>query len=473
MIWVGTDDGNVQTTADGGKNWTNLTKNFRNISADSSVSHVEPSRFDANTAYVGFDRHKFDDYKPYVFKTTDGGKNFTNISGNLPANAYVHVVREDPKNLNLLYAGTELGLYASYDGGGNWMELNLKNLPRVAVHDIIVHPRDNDLILGTHGRSIYVFDDAAPIQQMNPNILQNDAFLFEMRPAYRFATRMTRYGIGDKAFRGQNSPNGAIVTYYLKDKPDEKMPVKMQVFDAADKMVVEYKNLPKEKGLTRTVWNLSQEGARLRRPPTPEQLEFAGPPRGPQVLPGTYTVKLFVGDKMQAERKVEVRVDPTVQVSDADLRMQYEMAMRLRDMVSVMNDGLRFLDSAKQQTEQIETVAKDRLAEVPADLTKALADYKKRVNDLLGELATAPEDGIRAPSRFSDQLSGLYFTISSGNFAPTATMRENYEMLQKEFPGKIALINRFIAEDTTRINQTLQKYGLSTIVAGKNIEAPM
>ncbi len=472
LIWAGTDDGNVQTSADGGKNWTSLTKNFRNLPADSSVSHVEPSRFDTNTAYVAFDRHKLDDYKPYIFKTTDGGKNFTNISSKLPANAYIHVVREDPKNSNLLYAGTELGLYASYDGGGNWMELNLKNLPRVAVHDIIVHPRDNDLILGTHGRSLYVFDDAAPIQQMNSNILQNDAFLFEMRPAYRFATRMTRYGIGDKAFRGQNSPNGAIVTYYLKDKPDEKTPVKMQVFDAAGKMVVDYKNLPKEKGLTRTVWNLSQEGALLRRPPTPEQLEFAGPPRGPQVLPGTYTVKLFVGDKIQAERKVEVRVDPTVQVSDADLRMQYEMAMRLRDMVSVMNGGLRFLDSTKQQTEQIETVAKDRLAEVPPNLTKALADYKKRVDDLLDELATTPEDGIRAPARFSDQLSNLYFTISGGNSAPTATMRENYEMLQKEFPGKIALINRFIAEDTTRINQTLQKYGLSTIVVGKNIEAP-
>jgi hypothetical protein len=472
LIWVGTDDGNVQTTADGGKNWTSLTKNFRNLPADSSVSHVEPSRFHTNTAYVGFDRHKFDDYKPYVFKTTDGGKNFTNISGNLPANAYVHVVREDPKNLNLLYAGTELGLYASYDGGRNWMELNLKNLPRVAVHDIIVHPRDNDLILGTHGRSLYVFDDAAPIQQMNSNILQNNAFLFEMRPAYRFTTRMTRYGIGDKAFRGQNSPNGAIVTYYLKDKPDEKTPVKMQVFDAAGKMVVENKNLPKEKGINRTVWNLSQEGARLRRPPTPEQLEFAGPPRGPQVLPGTYTVKLFVGDKIQAERKVEVRVDQTVQVTDADLRMQYEMAMRLRDRVSVMNDGLRFLDSAKQQTEQIETVAKDRLTEVPPDLTKALAEYKKRINDLLNDLATTPEDGIRAPARFSDQLSNLYSTISSGNSAPTATMRENSEMLQKEFPGKIALINRFIAEDTARVNQTLQKYGLSTIVAGKNIEAP-
>ncbi len=472
MIWAGTDDGNVQMTTDGGKIWTLLNKNFKNLPADSAVSHVEPSRTNANTAYVAFDRHKLDDYKPYVFKTTDGGKSFSNISGNLPEKSYVHVVRDDPKNTNLLYAGTELGLYASWDGGKNWMELNMKNFPRVAVHDILVHPRDNDLILATHGRSLWVFDDATVIQQMNSNILQTAGHLFEMRPAYRYRTMMTRYGVGDKIFRGQNPPNGAIVTYFLKDKTDEKTPVKMQIFDATGKMVVEYKNLSKEKGINRAVWNLSQEGARLRRPPSAEQLEFAGPPRGPQVLPGTYTVKLFVGDKMLGERRTEVRVDPTVQISSADLQTQYDLAMKLRDMNSSMNDGLRFLDSAKTQIEQIETVAKDRLTELPADLTKAIADYKKRTNDFLAEIATNPEDGIRAPSRFSDQLSGLYFTISGGNSAPTATMKENYELLQKEFPNKIAAINKFIAEDTAKVNQTLQKYGLAMIVVGKNIEPP-
>ena len=246
----------------------------------------------------------------------------------------------------------------------------------------------------------------------------------------------------------------------------------MQVFDSANKMIVEQKNLSKEKGINRTMWNLSQEGARLRRPPTAEQLEFGGPPRGPQVLPGTYTVKIFAGDKLIGERRVEVRVDPTVQVTTAELQTQYDLAMKLRDLVSVMNDGLRQLDSVKTQTEQIETVAKDRLTEVPADLTKAFADYKKRTNDLLSELATNQEDGIRAPSRFADQLSGLYFTISGGNSAPTATMKENYEMLRKEFPNKIALISKFISEDTARFNQTLQKYNLSTIIPGKEVEPP-
>ena len=201
MIWVGTDDGNLQITSDGGKVWTNIGRNIANVPADSSVSHIEMSSSGAGTAYVALDRHKFDDYKPYVFKTTDGGKSFSNISGNLPEKAYVHVVREDPKNTGLLYAGTEIGLYASYDGGKNWMELNLKNLPRVAVHDIIIHPRDNDIILGTHGRSIWVFDDATAIQKLNSSVMQQAAVLFESRPAYRFATRMTRYGIGPTGCR--------------------------------------------------------------------------------------------------------------------------------------------------------------------------------------------------------------------------------------------------------------------------------
>ena len=471
-IWAGTDDGNLQITSDGGKNWTNIIKNFKNVPADSSVSHIELSRTNLNTAYVAFDRHKFDDYKPYVFKTSDGGQSFTNISGNLPENAYVHVVTEDPKNPGLLYAGTETGLYASYDSGKNWMELNLKNLPRVAVHDILIHPRDNDLILATHGRSLWVFDDATPIQQLNAKTLQETAFLFDVRPAYRFATRMTRYGIGDKPFRGQNPPKGALITYFLKDKPDDKTPVKMQIFDAANKMIVEIKNLPKEKGLNRTAWNLSYEGPRLRRPPTPEQLEFQGPPAGPQVLPGTYTVKLFVGGKIQAENKVEVRVDPTVQVSNSDLQAQFDLAMKLRDLLSVTNDGLHQLDSLKLQTDQIEQIAKDRLTEVPADLTKAITDYKKLLTDLIAQLATNPEDGIRAPGRFSNQLSGLYSTISDGNSAPTPTMKDNYEFLRKDFPGQIDKINKFVSNETSDFNKVLQKHGLSPIVTGKNIELP-
>jgi photosystem II stability/assembly factor-like uncharacterized protein len=470
VIWSGSDDGVLQMTTDGGKNWTNISKNVSGIPADSSVSHIELSRVNASTAYVSYDRHKFDDYKPYIFKTTDGGKSFSNISGNLPANAYVWVVREDPKNPNLLYAGTEIGLYASWDNGKNWAELNLKNFPRVAVHDIVIHPRDNDIILATHGRSFWVFDDATAIQKLGAEVMQKEAYLFETRSAYRYATMMTRYGIGDKPFRGQNPPNGALVTYYLKDKLDAKTPVKLQIFDASNKMIGEYKNLTKEKGVNRFVWNISHEGARLRRPLPPEFLEFAGPPRGPQVVPGTYTAKLFVGDKLQGESKIEVRVDPTVNVTPAGLQAQFDLAMKLRDLTSVMNDGLRQLDSLQLQTNQIEAVAKDRLGELPPDLTKAFADYKKNLSTLLGSLATNPEDGSFGMQKYADQLQGLYFGLTGGNAAPTATMKETAEMLGKEFPTRIASINKFVNEDTANFNKVLQKNGLATLVPGKNVE---
>ncbi len=159
----------------------------------------------------------FDDFRPYIFKTTDSGRSWTNISGNLPAKAYVQVVREDPKNTNLLYAGTELGLFASYNGGKDWLPLNLKNLPNVAVHDILVHPRENDLILATHGRSIWIFDDASVIQQMNEQILNSNAYLFSVRPALRYSSRFSRYGVGDKPFTGPN-PAGRRVDYLLPER---------------------------------------------------------------------------------------------------------------------------------------------------------------------------------------------------------------------------------------------------------------
>jgi len=246
VLWAGTDDGNLQTSLDGGKNWTNLIEGVPGVPKFSPVSHVEPSRAAAATAYVSFDRHMFDDFRPYLFKTTDGGRTWANISGNLPASAYVLVVREDPKNPSLVYAGTELGLFASYDGGNQWLSLGLKNLPNVAIHDIVVHPRENDLILATHGRSLWILDDATALQQLNVETLARDAHLFDIRPALRFTTRFTRYGIGDKLFAGANPPYGALVTYHLKEKQDEKATLKLQVFDAAGKLVREIKAPPRE-----------------------------------------------------------------------------------------------------------------------------------------------------------------------------------------------------------------------------------
>lgn len=470
QIWSGSDDGKLFVTNDAGKNWTDVSKNIPNISADSSVSHIEPSRTNANTVYVSFDRHKFDDYKPYVFKSTDGGKSFTNITGNLPANAYVHVVREDTRNPNLLYAGTEIGLFATYDNGKNWISLGLKNFPNVSVHDILIHPRENDLIVATHGRSIWILDDATPIQQMSADLLKSDAQLFDIRHAFRFSSMFTRYGIGDKVFTGPNPPNGALIYYYLKDKPDEKTTIKMQVMDASGKMVAEMKNLPKEKGINRTVWNLSHEGSRLRRPPTEQQMQMFGAPRGPAVVPGTYTVKLFVGDKITLEKKVEVRLDPTVSVQSGDLQAQLDLLLKLRDMQSSMNDALRFFDSVKTQTDQIEKTIKERLDEVPADVKKALDDYKKKADEISNKLAADPDEGLREAGKLADMIGGLYFGISSANTVPTQVQKATFSELQAEYQKAMPEVTKFLNEETQKLNDALKKINAPILMVGKGIE---
>lgn len=472
-IWVGTDDGNLQLTTDGGKNWSNLTKNVAGLPPNSPVSHVEPSSTNANQAYVSFDRHMLDDFKPYVFKTTDGGKSFTNIGGNLPSSAYVHVLKEDPKNTSLLYAGTELGLFATYDGGKNWIELGLKNLPRVAVHDIFIHQRENDLILATHGRGFWILDDATAIQQMTSDIAGKEATLFDVRPAIRFTTRFTRYGIGDKPFTGPNPPSGAIITYFLKEKLDAKTSAKIQILDSTDKVIREIPHIPKEKGFNRVSWDLATEGAKQRRQLTPEQQEQAGrfgfSPRGPSVMPGVYTVKLIIGDKGQ-EKKVQVGVDPAVRVTDVELQSQYDLSIKLQDVISRSNLALRALDNSKEQLQQIQRTIKAQMPEAPKELTSSIANHLKQIDDQVGKLSGRGGDqsgGLRGRSEISEKLSSLFGTIQGVNAAPTQAQKEYFDELQSEFQTKIAEVEKFIHEQLPKVNDTLKKNNAPTVLFGK------
>jgi photosystem II stability/assembly factor-like uncharacterized protein len=470
QIWAGTDDGNLQVTTDGGKTWTNIATNVANLGANSAVSHVEPSHTSAQVAYVAFDRHMLDDFRPYIFRTSDGGKTWQSISGNLPPRAYVQVVREDPKNSNLLYAGTELGLFASYTGGREWVALNLKNLPNVSVHDILVHPRENDLILATHGRSVWIFDDATPLQQMNSQILNSNAYLFPIRSALRFASRFTRYGIGDKVFTGPNPAYGALITYYLKDKVDDKTNFKVQVFDQSGKLVQDLDKPTKEKGVNRVAWNLRFGGAEVRRPPTEEETAFTGPPRGPQVLPGSYVVKLTVGDKTFEER-VEVRLDPSINVPTADIQSQLELAVKLRDMQSAVNNALRYLDSIEEQLKHSQTTMKSLNKEPDKDMMKALEDYVKQVDALEDRLAKRTEGlGLPGKARIADKIGELFFAVDATNAAPTTYQRRYFEELQPEFRDRMTEANKFIADTVAQWNEKLRAWNAPTLATRKPVE---
>jgi photosystem II stability/assembly factor-like uncharacterized protein len=469
QIWVGTDDGNLQLTTDGGRNWTNLTRNIPGLGANSPVSHVEPSRTGASVAYVSFDRHMLDDFRPYIFKTTDGGKTWTNLSANLPPKAYVQIIREDPKNTDLLYAGTEVGLFASYNGGRQWIPLNLKNLPNVSVHDIVIHPRENDLILATHGRSIWIFDDATPIQQLSQQIVDRDLHLFPVRPGLRFASRFTRYGIGDKQFTGPNPPTGALITYYLKEKPDDKTTFKVEVFDRDGKLVQNIQKPSKEKGLNRITWDLRLGGPEVRRLSTDDVNPFGGGPRGPQVLPGVYTVKVTL-DKKTVEERVEVKLDPTVNVSEADLRTAQEMQIKLRDMQSTINIGLRFLDSVKDQLKNTQTITRGLHKEPDKDLTKALEDYIKTVDTLQDRLTSRNEGlGFSGRPQVDDDIGNLFFSLD-GNTGVTLGQRQYFQEFAPVYRNRIEEVNKFIRETVPQWNEKLRTWNAPTLTTWKPLE---
>jgi photosystem II stability/assembly factor-like uncharacterized protein len=469
QLWAGTDDGNVQLTNDGGKTWTNVARNISGLAAHSPVSAIEPSRTNPQTAYVAFERHMFDDFRPYLYKTRDGGKSWQNSAGNLPAKAYVQVVREDPRNPNLLYAGTELGLYASYDGGRDWLALNLKNLPNVSVHDILVQPRENDLILATHGRGIWILDDATPVQQLTPAVLASNAQLFPVRAGLRFTTRFTRYGIGEKLFTGPNPPYGALITYFLKTKPDDKTTFKVQILDEAGKLVQELEKPDKEKGLNRVSWNLRYGGAEVRNPPTEEEAAFGGSPRGPQVLPGKYTVRLVLGDKT-LEQPVEVRLDPTSNVSLADLQMQLDLQMKLRDMQSAANSALRFLDSLGDQLKHTQTTAKTLNKDPDKEMMKALEDYVKQVDALEDRLARRADGlGLAGKSQIADLVGDLFFRLD-GNAAPTSSQRQYFEEMQPQYRDRMTEVNHFISVTVPQWNEKLRNWNLPTLTTRKPVE---
>jgi hypothetical protein len=473
ILWAGTDDGNLQLSRDSGASWTNVVANVPGVPAFSPVSHVEPSRTEPGGALVAFDRHMFDDPAPYLFRTRDYGRTWTRLNSGLPAQGFVWVVREDPRNSRLLWAGTELGLYASHDQGQTFRRAHLKNLPTVPVHDILVHPRENDLILGTPGRGLWVFDDATPLQQWDPAAAPQ-AQLFDVRPALRFPTRFTRYGVGDKTFRGPNPPAGALITYQLPEKMGsqdadkaEKKPerVKLEILDASGKLVRSVKKPGFEKGLNRVAWDLRYDAPFARKEGDDGPSEFGPPPGGTYALPGTYTARLTVDGKTY-EKPVVVRVDPLARTTQAALAAQYEMAQALVASRSELNRALRGLDATKAQLEERRRLAKQlgrgADAELDAQLAKAEAALKE-VTDALARPEGQPT--YASGPRLSEQLQALTGEVDGAFAAPTAAQQEYFRELQDEVGQALARVDAFQKDGLASLNTALATAELPPVAA--------
>ena len=465
-LWAGTDDGNLQVTTDGGGHWSNVVGNVPGVPKFAEIASIAPSRTAAATAYVAFEHHWFDDLHPYIYKTTDNGATWKNISGNLPSNAYVWVVREDPKNSNLLYAGTELGLYVSYNGGVNWLQLHLKNMPPVAVRDLMIHPRENDLILGTHGRSIWILDDATAIQQMNDAVLSQPVTLFDTRPGLRFTQyRQSGYGLGDKKFQGPNPPPGSPITYYLRDKTDG---LKLEVLDAASKVIRTIAKAPADAGLNRIYWDMRYDAPRARHENAgdDDESEFRGPPRGPQAMPGRYTVRLTAGG-VTVQKPIEVKADGAV----ADLKAQFEYGLKLRDLQSSTNDALKSLDSVR---DQINTVSRTVSPEAAKDLINALKERLQQVASIEDKLARpANIPGYSMGPRLIDRLSQLAGGLENTLNGPTGPQRDHYKELLGEFNREVDRVNKLLSDGVPQMNEMLRKHNAGTISAGKAVAVPL
>jgi len=287
IIWVGTDDGNLQVSRDGGGTWTNVADNAAKFPSPYCVQSVEPSNFDAASAYAAFDGHHAGDYRPHLYKTTDFGATWTDLSSTLPPRGHINVVREDRFNRNLIWVGTEFGFFISLDGGKTFAPF-MRNLPATKSDDVLVHPRDQDLVLATHGRSFYVMDDISPLQQLTSEVLAKNEYLFPPRPAILWdEDKLTWHGGGDEMFRAKNPPD-AILTYYLKSAVAD--PVTLRILDGNDGVVKELAG-PRAAGIHRITWDLHR---------TEEK----------RVEPGTYRIRMIVGGRTLAPVPFDVRPDP-------------------------------------------------------------------------------------------------------------------------------------------------------------------
>jgi photosystem II stability/assembly factor-like uncharacterized protein len=399
VIWVGTDDGNVQVTVNGGGQWVNVAANIHDVAVKSPVSALETSHRSADSVYVAFDRHMLDDMRPYLFKTTDGGKTWKKITEGLPADAFVWVVREDPKNADVLYLGTEVGLFASFDAGGHWQRFGLKNLPNVAVRDVFVQAEQNDILLATHGRGLWILDDAAPVQQISA-ASQHPAWLFPIRPALRCALRATRSGGGDTEFHAQNPPYGAILNYYLRRPADD---VKVTILDAAGATIrtLAGGRVPHDTGLHRITWDL-----RANAPAGMVSGGRGGGARGPQVLPGVYTVRLNAGAEV-SEQKLLVQLDPELTASAEDLKGQWDALAGIEKMMGGVSDLLR-----------------------EADRHPDSQDWRKLRDQLARPRGAGNAEG---EPRLSEQLQSLYNLVDGPNDAPTQVMTSLLGELNEEY----------------------------------------
>jgi photosystem II stability/assembly factor-like uncharacterized protein len=453
IIWVGTDDGNLQITRDGAKTWTNVVGNVPGLGKNSWVSTVAASRFDEATAYATFDRHTFGDMKSYAYKTTDYGKTWTSLNvAESGVRGYAHVITEDTVNPNLLFVGTEVGLWVSYDGGGHWAQYKASNFPSVAVRDIVIQARESDLVLATHGRGIWIMDDISPLRKLTPDLMTKTATLIEGPPAVQYFNSNGGWPEGDESFNGPSRPTDAYITYYQKGRHIFG-DLKIEILDQ-DGKVVDTVPGSKHRGLNRATWSM-----RLKPPTVPPAAQaLFGAIQGPRVLPGTYTVKMTKGDQVYTA-PLKVVLDPRAKYTVEDRKAQFELAMRLYKMMGHMSYGVSAIEGIRDD-------ANARAAKLTEKdpLRASLQHLAEESEKLRSKIVATKEGGaITGEERIREHIGDVYGGVNQYEGKPTNEQVTRTDSLGRELEDVINELKELTDAELPKINAALKKKKMEAI----------
>ena len=491
-FWAGSDDGLVHVSRDSGATWEDITP--PGLPKWATVSMIELSPHDPDTAWLAAWNYKLDDYSPYLYRTRDGGRSWQSIAEGIPDGEFVRVVREDPARPGLLYAGTETGVYVSPDAGSSWQSLRL-NLPVTPIHDLLV--KDSDLVAATHGRSFWILDDLTPLRELTVEAMDDEAHLFEPRPAFRALNMLGKiesvYGLGqgqellDRHRRsrdlrggrdaggrhgaplpdaGHNPPEGATITFHLQEGSQDG--AALTFLDPEGREVRRFCGLPAEVGMNRFVWDMRHEGPRQAPGDDAERL-IAGPsPKGPAAVPGNYTVKLEA-DGSTLTRKLRIVKDPRSEASDADLDEQLDLLLRLREGISETNDAIVELRQVRRQVrEWVDraegTTGGDKAVEGGRAVVERLDDLESR---LVATCQTTERGQLGTPlPKLAEALATLVSVVESADSAPTKSSYEVFDHLSARVAREIESLRVVIDRDVPAFVGLVREAGIPNIRTG-------
>ena len=450
LIWVGTDDGNVQVTENGGDDWKNVAKNIPNLPPTTWCSSIEASNFDRKTAYATFDGHRYGDMNVYIYKTTDLGKTWRSLAAS-DINGYAWKIKEDLVNRNLLCLGTEFGLFISIDGGYKWAQFK-ENCPNVCVMDIVIHPQTNDLILATHGRGVFIINDLTALRNLNYKLINSDVALLPTRPAYVSSFGSSGYPVNAGEFVSQNPPNGAVITYYLKKRLVTGK-LEIEIYDSENNLISKIPGT-KRIGINRVVWDMRLKPPRVA---TGSKFEYSGFV-GPYVSDGIYNIKLITGEKTITD-KIEIIPNPYEAYTQEDREIQHSTVMILYGM----QEELAFINAqvmkAYDDTEKI----KDEMKE-DNELKASLNSFADKLKNLRATLvATSEAKGIVKDEQLRERIGDLYFSVSSYPGRPTDSQLERVKGLEKDMKDAKKKEKELLSKELKIINEKLKKAGMSEI----------